>query len=536
MTYKWVNPYTGQPDYFEAATAESDPVFGAWLAGSPLSGFVPYSGASGDVDLGAHNLDVTDIYGNAAVGTGLSFYVPDNSSPTQTFQIRTDDGGGSVLSSHLGTNVDNTHDIGANGTAWRYGYFGSGVYVSGDGGGYSSLMQVNDGSVTRLGQDFGGGVKYTFAFYSDLFNPAQSFAPYYVPYSDHPTNSAIDLSGTGEFGSTFIARLGDDSNSYAAQFTVNGADGVISVDYDGSQPRIRSSGTYNPGLVLEASNGSGSVYLNATYLDLSSASLYDGDLNYINFASQELCFNGYEVLSNTYGDGKLHVNDPNSTAIVMNHDLILAGSNTNASRYLYFEHTGWGTSSSIYSENGELKFYAAGNDGFLFSGGDLLLDSGVELKLGGNNISGAAQITSNTDSNTGLDFTANQYYVSLLSTGYGLHLNGTDLVCPQYSEITDGSYTTIDPYNRTLNDSSSNTAFTFSSYTAVKFNGYTTDGWLKTSNTDGTIVTHSPSTGWSGSNHSTDTALDASSYTIGEVVDVLCTLIEQLKSDGILSS
>jgi hypothetical protein len=47
---------------------------------------------------------------------------------------------------------------------------------------------------------------------------------------------------------------------------------------------------------------------------------------------------------------------------------------------------------------------------------------------------------------------------------------------------------------------------------------------------------NSQSTGWSGSNHSSDTTLDKSSYTIGEVVDVLCTLIEQLKTYGLLGS
>lgn len=52
----------------------------------------------------------------------------------------------------------------------------------------------------------------------------------------------------------------------------------------------------------------------------------------------------------------------------------------------------------------------------------------------------------------------------------------------------------------------------------------------------GTLDFNSASTGWSTANYSSDTALDGSSYTIGEVVDVLCTLIEALKGLGILES
>lgn len=46
--------------------------------------------------------------------------------------------------------------------------------------------------------------------------------------------------------------------------------------------------------------------------------------------------------------------------------------------------------------------------------------------------------------------------------------------------ISDGTYTSIDPYNRTLNDTGGNTAFTWSTYTAPQFNGLTTAGFMKT--------------------------------------------------------
>jgi hypothetical protein len=63
-----------------------------------------------------------------------------------------------------------------------------------------------------------------------------------------------------------------------------------------------------------------------------------------------------------------------------------------------------------------------------------------------------------------------------------------DIVMGSGAEITDGSNVAIDPYNRTLKDSSGNIAFTYSTYTAPQLNGLTTDGFVKTSSTNGTLT------------------------------------------------
>jgi hypothetical protein len=65
---------------------------------------------------------------------------------------------------------------------------------------------------------------------------------------------------------------------------------------------------------------------------------------------------------------------------------------------------------------------------------------------------------------------------------------GYNIAFPNWSVITDSTNASIDPYNRTLNDSSGNIVFTYSTYTAPQLNGLTTNGFVKTSSSNGTLT------------------------------------------------
>jgi hypothetical protein len=56
-----VSEFTNDAGYITTWGPETDPVFGAWLATNPLSGYVPYVGATTDVDLGAHDLELMSL-------------------------------------------------------------------------------------------------------------------------------------------------------------------------------------------------------------------------------------------------------------------------------------------------------------------------------------------------------------------------------------------------------------------------------------------------------------------------------------------
>jgi hypothetical protein len=92
-----------------------------------------------------------------------------------------------------------------------------------------------------------------------------------------------------------------------------------------------------------------------------------------------------------------------------------------------------------------------------------------------------------------------------------------DIVMASGALIKDGSNTSIDPYNRTLNDSSGNTAFTYSTYTAPQLNGLTTDGFVKTGSTNGTLSIES--FGYTGDLN------DSTSTKIADVVNGLITAV-----------
>lgn len=73
------NPERGTLD-----SIETDPVFTAWLAGSPLAGYVPYTGATGDVNLGARNFVTTGTLGAGAI-TGTSLGILESGASPQYY-------------------------------------------------------------------------------------------------------------------------------------------------------------------------------------------------------------------------------------------------------------------------------------------------------------------------------------------------------------------------------------------------------------------------------------------------------------------
>jgi hypothetical protein len=73
------------------------------------------------------------------------------------------------------------------------------------------------------------------------------------------------------------------------------------------------------------------------------------------------------------------------------------------------------------------------------------------------------------------------------ASGQQLTINGT-LNLGTDSPIKDGTNTSIDAYNRILKDASGNNTFTYSSSTAPQLNGLTTNGFVKTSSSNGTLT------------------------------------------------
>lgn len=55
MAYQF-NPFTEKFDKVFLNKPETDPIFNAWLSTQPFNNYVPYLGATQDVDLGEFNL------------------------------------------------------------------------------------------------------------------------------------------------------------------------------------------------------------------------------------------------------------------------------------------------------------------------------------------------------------------------------------------------------------------------------------------------------------------------------------------------
>jgi hypothetical protein len=71
------NPLAGHLDWTDPAAAESDPIFAAWLAATPpvypaaLASYVPYTGATTDLIMGAHDITTRNLSVLSTKGTEL---------------------------------------------------------------------------------------------------------------------------------------------------------------------------------------------------------------------------------------------------------------------------------------------------------------------------------------------------------------------------------------------------------------------------------------------------------------------------------
>jgi len=252
-----------------------------------ISGLVPYTGATANVDLGTHKLTASDLVVNHASGSGVAASITKGGSGEALTVLKTSGSGnaasilgGVTLLDELHLNTDLADAYIASAATWnakQAALNGTGfVKISGTTISYDNSTYALDNAVVHLtGTETIGGVKtfssslilnsslnITSGAYSIIYNPSNS--TYWQTYVDsssvfnfglNGTNVKASLTNLGDFTANSFIKSGGTSTQYLM------ADGSVSTL---SSP-ITGSGTTNylPKFTGSTSIGDSAIYDNS---------------------------------------------------------------------------------------------------------------------------------------------------------------------------------------------------------------------------------------------------------------------------------
>jgi hypothetical protein len=308
--------------------------------------------------------------------------------------------------------------------------------------------------------------------------------------------STVKVSGTDTTANYLADKLGAGTGITLDYSATQGGDEVLAVSVDGSELALSdlTGGTYsfpsddgdaNQVLITD---GSGTVaWTNFPTSGLQQVDTLSGIMQWQTDTS-------FKFIS---PNGHIAIEDAPAEISIFNYNIDIRGTN-------YLDLTGNGSSISL---GYNLDMTALGEINIGDSGKHIIMNGeGLEIF---NNSGYATNIVST--GNVGI-YGQDDYLV--MNSGILLHsdYNFIEITSPVSSKMTGGeNYLFVDPYNIRLGNYASYLSF-FDAAGA------------------------SQSTGWSTNNYSTDTNFDASSTSLGEIADVLSTLIETLKGYGLLGS